>query len=256
MKTLLASSFALLFQTTLFAQTTMPLPAEAGGHPIVVRRVLSPRPMSFAYLWRGVFKAKNAQGPIRLRIFRGAKSDILRDAKETAIPRGCVRMQSLVVEPNVGDGRITLPFYFGYGWLTPVRNRIQDGVFTFVFEVPEQGWHVSNPGGSIQPVNVQTEALEQYFDGSLSVVVVAPLYRSRNPSEVSAPEQRIARNASQEIQTAVNVSHGGTDARSSPPPPISSLAISCGGITVLPPPYDITLNEIEVKPAVLTASAK
>jgi hypothetical protein len=239
-----ARLITLLFAVFAFGQiAAQPLPVATSG-TLVVRQVSSPRPISFPYRWRGVFKASHVEGAIRLRIFRGAKADILRDAKENAYPHGCVRMQSLVVEPSVANDRISLPFYFDDGWLTPINNRIQDGAFTIVFEVPEEGWHLNNPGGSIQPVDIQTEALDSYFGSGLNVAVVAPVYRlRRRPAEVSPSEALLASAATHQIQTAVSISQAGSaTAGQAPPPPISSMAVSCNGIRVAPPPYTFVLN--------------
>jgi hypothetical protein len=248
-------SFA--FTVSAFAQAPAPLPVAA-DRTLVVRQVSSPRPISFRYRWKGVFKATHIEGAIRLRIFRGAKADILRDAKANAYPHGCVRMQSLVVEPTVKDDRVSLPFYFEDGWLTPVGNRIQDGAFTFVFEVPEPGWHLSNPDGSIQPVDVQTEALDSYFGSGLNVVVVAPVYGfKKKPDETTARETQIASAASQQIQTAVSISQAGSaTAMQAPPPPISSMAISCNGIRIAPPPYSFVLNGGWPPDIIVIASAR
>ncbi|MGH9421787.1 MAG: hypothetical protein ACRD3J_17545 [Thermoanaerobaculia bacterium] len=151
-----------------------------------------------------------------------------------------------------------MPFYFEDGWLTPANNRIQDGTFTFVFEVPEAGWHLNNPAGSIEPIDVRTEALDKYFQSGLEIVVVAPVYRSRkNPAAASADEQRTANAASRQIQTAVSISQAGSvTALQNPPPPVSSMAVSCNGIQVAPPPYNFAVNGGKAEEATVMASLK
>lgn len=210
--------------------------AQQPPRPVPVRKAETSRvPLSFRYRWKAVFRGSFPETPLRVRIFRGSKDEILAELGTLRLgDNACVTMRSMVVNPTRTADRLTLPFYFRDGWLTPNGDRLQDGAFVFVFEVADDRWATDAPPVALEGITLRATEATRYLKSGVDVSVIAPAGR------------RSVTAANRDIHNAVAAVTGERTGPGPVPPPVpppQTAVIDCDSVVIEPPPLQIVLHD-------------